>query len=150
MQQFISKQTPISPLITFRILFGVLMMWGALRFVWNGWVEKLYVEPTFFFKFYGFHWVEVLEETGLYVLFGVVIVSALCIALGLFYRIAAIVFFLSFTYIELMDATNYLNHYYLVCLFAFLLIFLPANRAFSLDVWRNPTLEVRTCSCLDD
>ncbi|MFK7905893.1 MAG: HTTM domain-containing protein, partial [Chitinophagales bacterium] len=97
--------------------------------------------PRFFFKFYGFEWVQPLDETGMYVLFGVAIVSALFIMLGLFYRIAAITFFLSFTYIELIDATNYLNHYYLVCLFAFLLIFLPANRALSLDVWRKPQLK---------
>ncbi|MEZ4887939.1 MAG: HTTM domain-containing protein [Chitinophagales bacterium] len=144
MQPYIHKQTPISPLITFRILFGALMMWGGLRFVWNGWIEKLYLEPRFFFKFYGFEWVQPLGKTGMYLLFGVVIVSSFCIALGLFYRIAAIVFFLSFTYIELIDATNYLNHYYLVCLFAFLLIFLPANRAFSLDVWRKPQLKLKT------
>ncbi|MFK7908546.1 MAG: HTTM domain-containing protein, partial [Chitinophagales bacterium] len=84
------KQTSISPLITFRILFGALMMWGSLRFVWNGWIEKLYLEPRFFFKFYGFEWVQPLDETGMYVLFGVAIVSALFIMLGLFYRIAAI------------------------------------------------------------
>ncbi len=119
-------------------------MWGSLRFVWKGWIEKLYLEPQFFFKFYGFEWVKPLGETGMYLLFGVAIVSALFMALGLFYRLAAIAFFLSFTYIELIDATNYLNHYYLVCLFAFLLIFLPANRAFSLDVWRKPQLKLNT------
>ncbi len=127
----------IEPLITFRILFGGLMAYGALRFMFRGWVEKLYVEPRFFFKFYGFYWVEDLGHVGSYVLYAVIAVSAFFVMLGLFYRYAAAMFFLSFTYSELIDATNYLNHYYLVCLLAFLLIFLPANKAFSLDVWLN-------------
>ena len=42
-------------------------------------------------------------------------------------------FFLSFTYIELMDKTTYLNHYYFISILSFLLIFLPANAYFSVD-----------------
>lgn len=130
----------ISPLVTFRIVFGALMLFGTIRFVASGWIEKLYIEPTFFFKYYGFDWVQPLDEVGIYILFYTIIVSAFCIMVGLFYRVAAITFFLTFAYAELIDATNYLNHYYLVCLFAFLLIFLPANRAFSLDVLMRPKL----------
>ncbi len=118
------------------------MLFGALRFVYQGWIEKLYLEPTFFFKFYGFSWVQPLGETGMYFLFGLIALSAFCIMLGCFYRLASICFFLCFTYVELIDATNYLNHYYLVCLLAFLMIFLPAHRAFSFDVWRKPALRV--------
>jgi len=140
-ERFITSSTNIAPLITFRILFGALMMIGAIRFMQNGWIEKLYLEPRFFFKFYGFEWVTALNESGMYFLFWTVIISSACIMLGLFYRLAAITFFLSFSYIELIDATNYLNHYYLVCLFGFLLIFLPANRNFSLDVKIWPSLK---------
>jgi hypothetical protein len=61
-------------------------------------------------------------------------VSALFIALGLCYRFASVLFFLSFTYVELLDKTNYLNHYYFISLVALLLIFLPANQSHSLDV----------------
>lgn len=118
------------------------MLFGALRFSYYGWIEKLYLEPQFFFKFYGFEWVKPFGETGMYLLFAIIALSALGILLGLFYRLASILFFCSFTYVELIDATNYLNHYYLVCLLAFLLIFLPANRAFSLDVWRKPSLKI--------
>jgi len=49
-----------------------------------------------------------------------------------------LVFFLSFTYIELMDKTTYLNHYYFVSVLSFLLLFLPANCQFSVDAFRNP------------
>jgi hypothetical protein len=136
----IFNSTEISPLVTFRIVFGALMLIGTIRFVASGWIEKLYIEPAFFFKYYGFYWVQPLDEAGIYILFYAIIASAFCIMVGLFYRVAAITFFLTFAYAELIDATNYLNHYYLVCLFAFLLIFLPANRAFSLDVLIRPKL----------
>lgn len=130
----------IAPLVTFRILFGALMMIGALRFMWTGWIERLYLEPTFFFKYPGFQWVQPFGEWELYLLFVVMALSALGIMLGALYRVSATVFFLTFTYAELLDATNYLNHYYLVVLLAFWLIWLPAHRAFSLDARWWPKL----------
>ena len=119
----------------------MLMAVGAIRFMLSDWIQKLYVEPTFFFKFYGFEWVTVPSETGCYILYLLIAISALGIALGAFYRLSAIVFFVTFTYSELLDATNYLNHYYLVILLSFLLIFLPAHKKYSVDVWRKPAIK---------
>jgi hypothetical protein len=62
------------------------------------------------------------------------------VGLGLVYELATVLFFLSFTYIELLDKTTYLNHYYFVSLFAGLLMFVPANRTWSLDVWLGRTV----------
>ena len=53
--------------------------------------------------------------------------------IGLKYKTSIILFFLSFTYIELMDKTTYLNHYYFISILSFLLIFIPANAIFSVD-----------------
>ena len=141
-ERLVWRRVAIAPLVTFRLLFGGLMTVGALRFLGIGWVEKLYAEPVFFFKYYGFDWVPVLSLPAMYAIYAVMAASAAMIALGLFYRPAAIVFFLTFTYAELTDATNYLNHHYLICLLAFLMIFLPAQRRFSLDVRRRPLLQV--------
>lgn len=129
-----SRTLPIAPLVTFRVLFGLLMSYGALRFMAAGWVETLYVEPRFFFQFYGFQWVQPLGRVGTYLLYSLIAASSFALALGYRYRLAAVLFFVSFTYSELLDATNYLNHYYLVCLLALLLIFIPAHGAASLDV----------------
>ncbi len=103
-----------------------------------GWVHDLYVEPQLYFPYYGFEWVQPLSEPLMYLLFGGLAVSFLLQALGLFYRIASIYSFLAFTYIELIDKTNYLNHYYFVSIICLLLIFVPAHRYFSLDVMRRP------------
>lgn len=139
----INKPKSIAPLVTFRVLFGALMLFGALRFMYSDWIERLYLTPKFFFKYYGFEWITPLSEIGIYALFIIIAVSAFCIMIGLFYRIATVIFFLTFSYSELIDATNYLNHYYLVALLAFLLIFIPAHRAFSVDVLLFPRIRAR-------
>lgn len=93
----------------------------------------MYVMPKMHFPYYGFEWIKALPETGMYLVFVLLLISSLGIMLGAFYRISAILFFLLFTYVELIDKTNYLNHYYFISLISFLLIFIPAGKSFSLD-----------------
>jgi hypothetical protein len=133
-----TEPVSIAPLITFRIVFGLLMFFSILRFWWRGWVTSVYVTPTFHFTYWGFEWVKPLGDVGMHLLFLCMALSAFMITLGLFYRIAAILFFLSFTYVELIDVTTYLNHYYFISLVAFLMIWLPANRNYSLDIYFHP------------
>ena len=131
----INQQSNIAPLVVFRIIFGAMMFGSTLRFILKGWVEELYINPTYFFTYYGFDWIKPLNENGMYAVFGLMLVSSIFILFGFLYRINILVFFLVFTYVELIDKTNYLNHYYFVSLIAFILIFLPAHRFFSLDVF---------------
>ncbi|MBC5774405.1 HTTM domain-containing protein [Pontibacter sp. KCTC 32443] len=140
LRPFLTTPMSAAPLAMFRIIFGGMMLASIVRFILKGWVTELYVMPKVYFPFYGFEWVKPLGETGMYILFCVMALSALGIMLGLFYRWAAALFFLSFTYVELIDKTNYLNHYYFVSIVAFLMILVPAHRHFSLDVLRKPGL----------
>ena len=112
-----------------------MMFASTLRFILKGWISDFYVTPKYYFTYYGFDWVKPLEENSMYILFGILLLSSLLIAFGLFYRISIVLFFIVFTYIELIDKTNYLNHYYFISLMSFILIFLPLNRHFSLDVY---------------
>ncbi|MEQ9468868.1 MAG: HTTM domain-containing protein [Ekhidna sp.] len=136
---YFSKEIKAAPLAVFRIFFGVMMLASIIRFWAKGWIEKLYIEPTFFFSYYGFEWVKPLGEYT-YLLFVICGLAALFVALGFQYRVSIIVFFLSFTYIELMDKTTYLNHYYFISMLSFLMIFLPAEKHFSIDA-RNGSQE---------
>ena len=134
------KEVNIAPLITFRLVFGVLMVFSTLRFWYLGWIEDHFVHTRFTFKYFGFEWVQLLSPELMYLLHGLMLLGAIGILLGAFYRFSALLFFLCFTYIELIDLTYYLNHYYFVSLISFLLIWVPANRRFSLDVRRRPEL----------
>lgn len=135
-QKYINTSTEAAPLAAFRIVFGFMMLISLIRFWINGWIDTLYIQPKFFFSYYGFEWVKPLGSLT-YLLFFICALSCLFIVLGYKFRAAIIVFFLSFTYIELMDKTTYLNHYYFISLAAFLLIFLPANAYFSIDAKSN-------------
>ncbi|MXV37720.1 HTTM domain-containing protein [Flavobacteriaceae bacterium Ap0902] len=134
---YLQNPVNISPLIVFRILFGTLMLWSIFRFWSNGWIESLYIEPEFHFSYQYFEWIKPLGDFT-YVIFALCGLSALMVAVGFKYRLSIIVFFLSFTYIELMDKTTYLNHYYFVSLISFIMIFLPANVYASIDSYLNP------------
>jgi len=131
---YFNEHTDARPLVVFRILFGLMMFASMIRFWANGWIDKLYIKPTFFFSYYGFEWVKPVGNYT-YLIFVICALASLFIAFGYKYRFAIILFFLSFTYIELMDKTNYLNHYYFVSVLSFLLIFLPANVQFSVDAF---------------
>lgn len=135
------RPASIAPLVVLRILFGGLMLAGTVRFALKGWIRELYVLPEFFFSYYGFEWVTAPGEWGLYGLFLLMGLSALGIMLGYRYRLSAALFFLCFSWVELIDKTNYLNHYYFVSLVSFLLVLVPAHRSFSLDVLRDPGLK---------
>jgi hypothetical protein len=135
-----TKAVHIAPLALFRIIFGGMMLASIIRFMAKGWVSQQYLEPSFFFTYYGFSWVKPLGDPGMYLIFTGMALAAACIMLGLWYRVASPLFFLLFTYVELIDVTNYLNHYYFVSLLSLLLCFVPAHRYLSLDVLRKPAL----------
>ena len=136
---YFRQTTDAAPLAVFRILFGGLMFISMLRFWSNGWIEKFYIQPRFFFSYSGFEFVQPLGAYT-YLIFALCAAAALLVTLGYYYRPAIILFFLSFTYIELMDKTTYLNHYYFVSVLSLMLVFLPAHAYFSLDARRRPKL----------
>ena len=122
-----------APLATMRLVVGLLVAWGALRFLAEGWVDRLLGTP-FRFHFYGFAWVPCVGAAGGVALYGFIAVSALAVAVGYRYRWAAPACLAAFALAELQDATHYLNHYYLVILLLGLLCVTPAAARFSLDV----------------
>jgi hypothetical protein len=135
LDKFFTSEKDIAPLVTFRILFGLLLFFSTARFMYKGWVYELYVKPTYYFTYYGFDWIKPLGETGMNTVFILMLFASLLITFGGLYRLASVSYFVLFTYVELIDKTNYLNHYYFISLVSLLLIFLPANKYFSLDVY---------------
>ncbi|MGA9637346.1 HTTM domain-containing protein [Flavobacterium sp.] len=136
LQNYFKQHTSAATLAFFRLAFGLMMLLSLIRFAANGWIDKLYLSPSFHFSYYGFEWVKPL---GFYTYFLFIFcgIAALFVAIGYQYKWAILSFFLSFTYIELMDKTTYLNHYYFISIISFVLIFLPANCYFSIDAFKN-------------
>lgn len=127
------KPVDISFLVFFRILFGGILVWEVYRYFTHGWIGRYYLEPALTFTYPGFSWVKPWPGSGMYIHFFVLGLAAAFVMTGFLYRIAAPVLFFAFTYFFLLDQTRYLNHFYLICLISFLMCFLPAERAFSVD-----------------
>jgi vitamin K-dependent gamma-carboxylase len=130
----------LASLAAFRILFGAMMAAAMVRFLAKGWVTLYYVEPRFYFCYPGFGWVHPWPPIWMHIHYILLALLAVGVAVGYFYRICIALFFLGFVYVELIDQTAYLNHYYLISLLSGLMIFLPANRCWSLDAWRKPAI----------
>lgn len=124
----------ISSVAFFRIGFGAIMLWEVCRYVSYGWVYLYYIGPEYHFPYEGFEWIRPFADENMYLHFFFLGLLAFCIMLGLFYRVVSVLFFLGFTYVFLLDKSYYLNHFYLISLLSFLMMFLPVNRAWSLDV----------------
>jgi len=139
----LNRSVDILPLALFRIAFGAVMFASTLRFMLNGWIDALYIQPHFHFSYLGFEWVKPLDAAGMTAIFIATLILSLCIMLGFAYRVAVALFFIIFTYVELIDQATYLNHYYFVSLVSFLLNFLPAHRYLSLDARLRPKLKLR-------
>ena len=141
---WLNHPVSIAPLVSFRLLFGAAMVFSVLRFGYLGWIEDHFLQAKFTFKYYGFEWVQVLPPAAMYAVHIAMLLGALGILLGWHYRVSAVVFFLTFTYTELIDLSYYLNHYYFVSLVAFWMIWVPAHRSFSLDARRQPLISAQT------
>ena len=139
----LNQPVDILPLAIFRIAFGAVMFASTLRFMLNGWIDALYIQPQFHFSYLGFEWVKPLDAHGMTAVFFALLVLSLFIMLGFVYRSAIALFFILFTYVELIDQATYLNHYYFVSLLSFLLNFMPAHRTLSLDARLHPKLRSR-------
>lgn len=127
----------IAPLIYARIAFGVMIAIELVRYFALGRVRAYYVQPDFFFTFWGFDWVRPLPGIWMYAAWMLLTVCALLVAVGLWFRVAAVVLAVGVTYAFLLDQTHYLNHMYLICILAFCVAATPAADAGSLDARRN-------------
>lgn len=138
------RPVSLAPLAILRIVFGTVMVISCVRFAALGWIAEQYIDPVMHFPYAGFEWITSLGDPGMYVVFGVMTLAALGVAAGAWYRVSSILFFLTFTYVELIDKTYYLNHYYFVSIAAFLFCLVPAHRMLSIDVMRKPNLRADT------
>lgn len=136
-KKYLNTYSHASTLAFYRLAFGLMMLFSLVRFASYGWIKKFYIEPEFHFTYYGFSWVTPFGNYT-YLLFIFAIIASVMVAIGYKYKWAIITFFFCFTYIELMDKTTYLNHYYFITVISFILIFLPANCYFSVDAFQNP------------
>ena len=121
----------------FRIVFGLIMFVDVVLHLAGGAVEHVWAAPRIHFKYYGFEWVQALPGAGMHWLFAALGVLSLFVTLGFCYRLSATLLFVGFTYTFLVEKAAYQNHFYLLCLISFFMIWIPSHRTFSIDAWRG-------------
>jgi vitamin K-dependent gamma-carboxylase len=127
-----------------RIALGLILLWDVLHYFQTDWIATYWIKPRYHFGYWPLEFLRPLPGAGMYLLFAVLGFLALCIALGCLYRMSIALFWLGFTYTTLLEQTRYLNHFYLVSLLCFVLIFVPAHRQWSLDSLLFPRIRAAT------
>ncbi len=124
----------------FRIVFGAMIAWDAMRYVHYGWVDEYFVKAPVHFTYLYLDFVRPLPGEWIYAHFYFIAAMGLLVSLGLFYRIAIAGLCLAYTWFFLLEQSIYMNHYYLIMLLSFLLCWMPAHRVYSVDAWRGATV----------
>ncbi len=141
-----ARPVSTASLAVFRVAFGIAMAYNALLYAVPSRVRDYYVEPSINFPYPPFSFVTPVPGDWMYAVYAGMVLTGLLIAVGLWYRVAMAAFFVLTTYVFLLDSTYYQNHEYLVSLLAFLMIFLPAHRMWSVDAWRSSRVASETVS----
>ena len=131
-------------LILFRVVFGFLIALEGFGAIATGWVKKTLIDPQFTFNFIGFEFLQPLEGNGMYFYFMCLGLLGVGVMLGYKYRLSMFCFAVMWSGVYLMQKSSYNNHYYLMLLLSWIMVFLPANKWFSIDTRQKPSIASRS------
>jgi vitamin K-dependent gamma-carboxylase len=138
---FLFRPVNIASLVFFRIIFGILAFADVVGVYFYYHLHKgVFDANGFHFHYLGFEWLNPLPEPFMSLFFISLMFAAVLIVLGKWYRFSTAWFAFGFTWLFLLEKTQYLNHGYLFCWLSFVMIFLPAHRWFSLDARKSPSI----------
>jgi len=138
---FLFRPVHIGSLVFFRIVFGVLAFADIVGvFSYYHLYKNVFDAAGFHFHYFGFEWLNPLPEPFMSLFFISMMIAAISIVLGKWYHWSTTWFAFGFTWLFLLEKTQYLNHGYLFCWLSFVMIFLPAQRWFSLDAKNDPSI----------
>ncbi|QNL21677.1 HTTM domain-containing protein [Hyphobacterium sp. CCMP332] len=132
----LNKSSPSIGLGLFRILFGLIMLWEVIYFYRIGLIEKFIFLPATLFN-YDFLPLSPMSEPAMQIILAGMLLSAVLITIGYYFRMASFYLFLSLSYIHLLDKGLYNNHIYLICLVC--LMFSISNADASLTLKKSRT-----------
>ncbi|WP_108958165.1 HTTM domain-containing protein [Leptospira ellinghausenii] len=120
-----------------RFGYGLTTTILIIRYFYFGWIHTYFIQPTLFFKHFGLEWVPNLPPSFIYLLFIILLLTSIGILFGYFVRTNLMIFTIGFTWFHFIDATIYLNHYYLISILGFLLCLSPISK------YDTPTLGIQ-------
>ena len=110
-----------------RLGLGLALVYSVVRFWVLGWAASHFAPGQFAFHYYGLAWVPHPGLVGLQLLQAAQLLGALAMLHRPWARVGAGLFVFSFVWMQTLDATWYLNHYYFVALMALGLAVVPGT-----------------------
>ena len=110
----------------------------------TGWVKKTLIDPQFTFSFFGFEWLQPLPGNGMYFYFTLMGIVSIMVMLGYRYKLNILALALLWSGSYFMQKTSYNNHYYLVMLITWGMVFMNPHYYASLDA-RRTKIESHIC-----
>lgn len=139
--KFLFRPIDIASLALFRFVLGILaFIEVTATLTYKHWHKNFLDHEAFHFKYYGFEWVTIFPDPWLTLYFLSMMIAGLCIAVGYRYRFFMTYFAFAYVYFFFLEKAFYLNHGYFFCLLCLVMIFMPAHRNFSFDIFRKPEL----------
>ena len=114
-----------------RALFGAVLLWEAWRFVFGGKVYKYFLAREFWFPYPYFEFIRPLSAEWMYGIFGLFALCSACLMLGFHPRKASVGAFFTYSYVMMIDKTEYNNHYYLTGLLLLVFASVGSGRSFT-------------------
>uniref|UniRef100_A0AAQ4S158 Gamma-glutamyl carboxylase n=1 Tax=Gasterosteus aculeatus aculeatus TaxID=481459 RepID=A0AAQ4S158_GASAC len=124
----------------FRCLFGLLMVIDITQERGLSHLDFKYLDGAPVCRFPLFNVLQPLPLDWMYLVYVVMFFGALGIMLGCFYRLSCLMFISTYWYIFFLDKTAWNNHSYLYGLIGFQLTLMDANRYWSIDGLRRPSI----------
>ena len=119
---YLNQETSGFTLSVFRILLGFVLTLQSIYWIITEFIKENIIEPTFLFPF--IEGLKPLSDTLMnFGLNGVLLISSFLIMTNKLYRLGLILYLFSFTYLWLLCQGFFNNHYYLISIICFLLLF---------------------------
>jgi vitamin K-dependent gamma-carboxylase len=145
-KQYLARAVDGSSLAVMRIAVGLVMVLEAYTLCHPSAstfgqvpLQVFYTGPNIHvsFPYQAFGWLPLLPPHWIYAVVGIMALAGFLMALGFVYRAAAAVVFLSWGYLYAVESTRtyWMSYYYLELLITFLMIWMPAERNYSVDSW---------------
>ncbi|NQX85822.1 MAG: HTTM domain-containing protein [Flavobacteriaceae bacterium] len=140
LNKLLFRQIDNSALIVFRICFGLLIFLESIGAIFTGWVGRAVANPKFTFNFIGFDWLQIFQGPSMYAYFVIMGIFGAMVMVGYKYRLSMLAFAVLWSGAYFMQKNSYNNHYYLLMLMSYMMVFLPANAYCSVDAKKDKSL----------
>jgi hypothetical protein len=130
-QDWILEPIASNNLALFRILFGSFLTANAVILLAGGTARRQYLLPKYHFPYTFLNWLPHPTPFLVYAGFGLMILAALGITVGIQHRFSCLLYLLPQSYFFLLDKVYYENSRYLIILLVFGLLTVPVDRSFS-------------------